>query len=98
MPEQKAQVYKRIQSIFEQSPFPAPAPLLHLFLSTLAKRDMEKAVVRVLQDYSERPALVKKAILYLHYQKTAGPLCCSPVSTFLTGNCLMQANVEQLRT
>ncbi len=58
--------FAQISGWFDRTPFPAPAAVLHLFLAALARRNRPEAVVRVLQDYSERPAQVKEAITALY--------------------------------
>lgn len=59
--------FARIQQLFDNTPFPAPAGILHLFLAALARRNRPESIVRVLEDYLENPALLKDAIVFLHY-------------------------------
>jgi hypothetical protein len=62
--------FERIRQFFDRTAFPAPQFVLNLFLAALASRQLPKAVVRVVQDYTQRPGQVKKALLFLdqlHY-------------------------------
>lgn len=61
--------FATIRELFDQTPHPASAFVLHLFLAALAKRNMPQAVIRVLADYAEQPLLVKEGILQLYYLK-----------------------------
>lgn len=60
-------IFRRIREAFDQTPFPAPPIVLHLFLTALCHRNMPEAVSRVLDDYTERPARVKEAVAELYY-------------------------------
>jgi len=59
--------FGQIRDLFDHTPNPAPPLVLHLFLSALARRDMPEAVRRVLEDYMDRPARIKDAIVILYY-------------------------------
>lgn len=59
--------FGQIRDLFDHTPNPAPPLVLHLFLAALARRDMPEAVRRVLEDYTERPARIKDAIVILYY-------------------------------
>ncbi len=61
--------FKRIETLFQHTPAPAPPLVLHLFLAALAQRGLPAAAARVLDDYAERPAVVKAAVLELYYLK-----------------------------
>lgn len=66
--------FNKIREIFDQTPYPAPAFVLQLFLAALAIRKMPQAAVRVLDDYLEKPEMIKAAFLqlyYLHYWEAA---------------------------
>ncbi|MFN0016108.1 MAG: hypothetical protein ACKVU2_16315 [Saprospiraceae bacterium] len=66
--------FSEIQTLFDQTPFPAPTSLLHLFLAALAQRKLPEASLRVLQDYTDRPGELKNAVLALnrmHYWEAA---------------------------
>lgn len=58
---------ERLREMFDQSPYPASAFVLQLFLASLAVRKMPKAAVRVLEDYTEKPEMIKAAFLQLYY-------------------------------
>jgi hypothetical protein len=64
--------YEKISAQFDQSPFPTPDFTLHLFLATLSRRRLPKAVVKVLDDYIEHPGLIREAILQLYYLQEWG--------------------------
>ncbi len=57
--------FGRINTLFDQTPHPAPAFILHLFLGALARRNRPEAVIRVLEDHTADPALIKDAIVIL---------------------------------
>ncbi|TNE59675.1 MAG: hypothetical protein EP344_08345 [Bacteroidetes bacterium] len=57
--------FSRIRELFDRTPFPASPVILHLFLAALAERKMPQAVVRVLEDYSERPVQIVAAIRFM---------------------------------
>jgi len=59
--------FGQIRDLFDHTPNPAPPLVLHLFLAALARRDMPEAVRRVLEDYTDRPARIKDAIVILYY-------------------------------
>lgn len=59
--------FRRISELFDRTPHPAPAFVLHLFLAALAVRQMPQAAVRVLEDYAAQPQTVRDAILQLYY-------------------------------
>lgn len=60
-------LFVQIRDLFDHTPYPAPPLVLHLFLAALARRNMPEAVPRVLEDYAERPARIKDAIVTLYY-------------------------------
>ena len=60
-------LFEQIRDLFDHTPYPAPPPVLHLFLAALARRNMPEAVRRVLEDYAERPARIRDAIVVLFY-------------------------------
>lgn len=60
-------LFQQIRDLFDHTPYPAPALILHLFLTALARRNMPEAVRRVLEDYTGHPAAIKDAIVALHY-------------------------------
>lgn len=55
-------LFKKINALFDRTPYPAPPIVLHLFLSALASRKMPEAVPRVLDHYTEYPARIKTAV------------------------------------
>lgn len=57
--------FRRISNLFDSVPHPPPPFVLHLFAGALAARQMPEAVVRVLDEYASKPALIKEAILTL---------------------------------
>jgi len=59
--------FEKLRAMFDHTPYPAPAFMLQLFLSALAVRNMPQAAVRVLEDYVEKPDMVKAAFLQLYY-------------------------------
>lgn len=59
--------FERLREVFDQMPYPAPVFILQLFLSALAVRKMPQAAVRVLEDYAEKPEMIKAAFLQLYY-------------------------------
>jgi hypothetical protein len=61
--------FDRLNSLFDQTPYPAPAFILQLFLSALAIRNRPESTVRVLEDYIENPEAIKDAFLQLYYLK-----------------------------
>ena len=61
--------FKKIRDLYDQTPTPAPAAILHLFISALAQRKLPEAIVKVLQDYADRPSQVKAAIEVLYWQE-----------------------------
>jgi hypothetical protein len=68
--------YRQIRALFDRTPFPAPPFILFAFAGALAQRDMPEAVVRTLQDYTEKPDMIKAVFLqlyYLRYWKAAAP-------------------------
>ncbi len=54
--------FRQINALFDHVPFPAPPLILHLFVGALAKRNAPGSVIRVLEEYSAWPALVREAI------------------------------------
>jgi len=59
--------FRRVGELFDRTPHPAPAFVLHLFLAALAVRQMPQAAARVLTDYADQPQAVRDAILQLYY-------------------------------
>lgn len=59
--------FQRINELFDRTPHPAPAFVLHLFLAALAVRKMPYAAVRVLEDYTAQPQTIRDTILQLYY-------------------------------
>ncbi len=59
--------FGKLREMFDHTPYPAPAFMLQLFLAALAVRNMPQAAVRVLEDYLEKPDMVKAAFLQLYY-------------------------------
>jgi hypothetical protein len=57
--------FQRIRLFFDQAPHPAPRLVLLLFIAALAQRDMPEAVIRILQEYADRPTVVKDAVVVL---------------------------------
>lgn len=64
-----AEKNERIRKLFDETPHPAPAFLLELFLAALSVRKMPEAVPKVLEDFLETPDLIRTAILQLYYLK-----------------------------
>jgi hypothetical protein len=64
------QKFEQIREHFDQTPYPAPAFVLQLFLIALSQHKMPAAaLVRVLDDYRSLPAQIREAILQLYYLK-----------------------------
>jgi hypothetical protein len=61
--------FERLNELFDRTPYPAPPFVLHLFLAALGRRQRPEAAVRVLEDYRERPAAIKDALVHLYYQR-----------------------------
>lgn len=61
--------FERLRDLFDRTPMPAPPLVLHAFLAALAARGLPAAVVRVLEEYADRPALIRAAIVELYYLK-----------------------------
>ena len=59
--------FGKIREMFDQTPYPAPAFGLQLFLAALSVRKMPQAAVRVLDDYLEKPDMIKASFLQLYY-------------------------------
>jgi len=59
--------FGKLRAMFDHTPYPASPFMLQLFLSALAVRNMPQAAVRVLEDYLEKPEMVKGAFLQLYY-------------------------------
>jgi len=59
--------FGKLREMFDHTPYPAPAFVLQLFLAALSVRNMPQAAVRVLEDYLEKPDMVKAAFLQLYY-------------------------------
>lgn len=59
--------FEQMQQLFDATPLPAEAFPLQLFLVALARKDMPLAVVRVLDDYTEHPKVIREATLQLYY-------------------------------
>ncbi len=59
--------FEQMQQLFDTTPFPSEAFPLQLFLVALARKDMPTAVVRVLDDYTEHPKVIREATLQLYY-------------------------------
>ncbi|MCC6278956.1 MAG: hypothetical protein IT262_00045 [Saprospiraceae bacterium] len=59
--------FEQFNRLFDETPAPAPAFILHLFIAALAERGAASSVVRVLEDFGEQPEKVKNAILALYY-------------------------------
>jgi hypothetical protein len=57
--------FRRVSTLFDQASTPAPPFILHLFINALAQRNRPEAVVRVLEDCAENPALIREAIVVL---------------------------------
>lgn len=51
-----------INELFDRTSSPVPPFLLHLFVGALAKRGTPGTVIRVLEEYSAKPALIREAI------------------------------------
>jgi hypothetical protein len=58
---------EQMQQLFDKTPYPAETFPLQLFLVALARKDMPTAVVRVLDDYTEHPKVIREATLQLYY-------------------------------
>lgn len=54
--------FRRISELFDQVPNPAPVLVLHLFAGALAKKGMPDAVIRLLEEYSEKPGKLRDFI------------------------------------
>jgi len=66
--------FEKLRAVFDHTPYPASSFVLQLFLASLAVRKMPSAAVRVLEDYLEKPEMIKAAFLqlyYLHYWEAA---------------------------
>lgn len=61
--------FQRLAEAFDQTPYPAPPFLLELFLTALSFRNRPEAAVRVLEDYREKPEVIRAAFLQLYYLK-----------------------------
>lgn len=59
--------FAKLSELFDQTPYPAPTFMLHLFLAALSVKKMPQAAVRVLDDYLEKPDMIKAAFLQLYY-------------------------------
>lgn len=59
--------FEQLRSTFDQTPYPAQNFVLQFFLAGLAVRKMPQAAVRVLEDYLEKPDMIKAAFLQLYY-------------------------------
>ena len=57
--------FRRISELFDQVPSPAPVLVLHLFAGALAKKGMPDAVIRLLEEYSEKPGKLRDIISML---------------------------------
>ncbi|MBX2892371.1 MAG: hypothetical protein KF734_15700 [Saprospiraceae bacterium] len=57
--------FEGISALFDQSPSPAPPFVLQLFLGALAQRNRPESVVRVLEEYTDQPTVVRDAIVTL---------------------------------
>jgi hypothetical protein len=61
--------FLQINQGFDQALYPASNFVLQMFLATLAVRKRPEATVRVLEDYIEKPEMLKDAFLQLYYLK-----------------------------
>ncbi len=59
--------FGKLREMFDHTPYPAPSFVLQLFLAAQAVRNMPEAAVRVLEDYLEKPEMIKAAFLQLYY-------------------------------
>lgn len=59
--------FEQFNRLFDETPAPAPAFILHLFAAALAVRGSASSVARVLEDFQEHPERAKNAILALYY-------------------------------
>jgi hypothetical protein len=64
-----ASKFERLNTLFDQTPYPAPDFILQLFLAALAIRNRPESTVRVLDDYMESPGTIKDSFLQLYYLK-----------------------------
>ena len=74
--------HRALQTMFDQTPFPAPAFLLQWFVYTLAKRNIPHTVQRVLEDYRHQPEHIKDTLVQLYYLNQ-GPAIFSAADAFL---------------
>lgn len=61
--------FGKLRELFDHTLYPASGFTLQLFLAALAVRKMPQAAVRVLEDYLEKPEMIKAAFLQLYYLK-----------------------------
>lgn len=59
--------FERLHNLFDQTPRPAPAVVVLLFLAVMSRRGLPGAAVRVLDDYAGQPALIRYCIVELYY-------------------------------
>ena len=59
--------FGKLREVFDHTPYPSSSFVLQLFLAALAVRKMPQAAVRVLEDYLEKPEMIKAAFLQLYY-------------------------------
>lgn len=58
-------IFKRINTLFDTAPGPAPALTLLIFIGALARRNSPESVVRVLEEYTARPVVIRDCIVAL---------------------------------
>lgn len=61
----KEDKFRRISHVFDHAPSPVSPFILHLFIGALAKRNSPEAVIRVLEEYAAKPAVIRDAIVVL---------------------------------
>lgn len=61
--------FDRLNVLFDQTPYPASAFILQLFIAALAVKNRPESTVRVLEDYVENPDAIKDSFLQLYYLK-----------------------------
>lgn len=60
--------FDQLNALFDRTPYPAPPLVLGAFLAALANKPAgPTAVIRVLQDYSEKPIFIRDALVQLYY-------------------------------
>lgn len=59
--------FDAIHDLFDRTPQPVPPPILTLYLAALGRRGMEKAGIRVLEDFSKSAEDIRECLVELYY-------------------------------